>query len=542
MKKRLLLALIFSLLVTSSCNILPKKENDTESTEESTRSRRRKKKKKENKENETTESSEVEETTESEDKEKEVSSDFDFIDVTTDYDVLNPEIEFSYQNNYDKLILNTDKYPKLSKIVDSFNDESKEFILSKVEENGYSYASNSYDITRADNHIFSIMLNKYHYNSSTESTEYELKAITYNSLTTKEIALSDILKDTSYPEYIFNDSYLSPITSEVEAVKTRLKSFFENIKDYDYGSSQTDHQIGWSLGYNGIVIHLYAKNTAGNNQKFSFELPYSKYPQLYNEKYFKLPKNYAFKADSSGVVHIDIDNDKHTDDVSVIGKKGDTEETIDSITSFAININGTETEISSFSTDNVTGAYNILNPTVYVVDDKKFLLFETYYDNDYTALNVIDLEYPTSYFRSYIDEGISFSGLTNFNPKKLKLGKLIQTVSTLHAVAEYEIYHDGSLKMLDNYYTVSTDFILTSKVELPVEVISEDRKNIIENKNLSIGSVLKPIGTDCETYTDFRANDGNIVRIYMQKDAEYGGYKINGMQMEDVFDGVVFAG
>ena len=43
MKKRLLLALIFSLLVTSSCNILPKKENDTESTEESTRSRRRRK-------------------------------------------------------------------------------------------------------------------------------------------------------------------------------------------------------------------------------------------------------------------------------------------------------------------------------------------------------------------------------------------------------------------------------------------------------------------------------------------------------------------
>ena len=55
MKKRLLLALIFSLLVASSCNILPKKENDTESTEESTRSRRHKKKKKENKENETTE-------------------------------------------------------------------------------------------------------------------------------------------------------------------------------------------------------------------------------------------------------------------------------------------------------------------------------------------------------------------------------------------------------------------------------------------------------------------------------------------------------
>ena len=212
------------------------------------------------------------------------------------------------------------------------------------------------------------------------------------------------------------------------------------------------------------------------------------------------------------------------------------------ITSFAININGTETEISSFSTDNVTGAYNILNPTIYVVDDNKFLLFETYYDNDYTALNVIDLEYPTSYFRSYIDEGISFSELTNFNPKKLKLGKLIQTVSTLNAVAEYEIYHDGSLKMLDNYYTVSTDFILTSKVELPVEVISEDRKNIIENKNLSIGSILKPIGTDCETYTDFRVNDGSIVRIYMQKDAENGGYTINGMQMEDVFDGVVFAG
>ena len=49
--------------------------------------------------------------------------------------------------------------------------------------------------------------------------------------------------------------------------------------------------------------------------------------------------------------------------------------------------------------------------------------------------------------------------------------------------------------------------------------------------------------TDTTTYTDYKLSDGRIVRIPMTFDENIGyGYTVQGVPIEDVFDGLVFAG
>ena len=59
--------------------------------------------------------------------------------------------------------------------------------------------------------------------------------------------------------------------------------------------------------------------------------------------------------------------------------------------------------------------------------------------------------------------------------------------------------------------------------------------------DIPTGTLLVPIGTDTETFTDYTTSAGVIVRIPMQGAEEYG-FMIEGRNVEDVFDGTIFAG
>jgi len=94
---------------------------------------------------------------------------------------------------------------------------------------------------------------------------------------------------------------------------------------------------------------------------------------------------------------------------------------------------------------------------------------------------------------------------------------------------------------LENYYTIVTPVNLVSKVELSVEHLDGVNGNKSGDEILPVGALLTPVGSDNKTFTDYRMNTGDIVRIPMQKSSD-GDITIDGKDVRDVFEGTFFAG
>ncbi len=55
------------------------------------------------------------------------------------------------------------------------------------------------------------------------------------------------------------------------------------------------------------------------------------------------------------------------------------------------------------------------------------------------------------------------------------------------------------------------------------------------------GTKLKFFRSDCETYTDLKDKDGNVYRVKMDEKEDWPP-TINGYELEECFEGILFAG
>jgi hypothetical protein len=95
------------------------------------------------------------------------------------------------------------------------------------------------------------------------------------------------------------------------------------------------------------------------------------------------------------------------------------------------------------------------------------------------------------------------------------------------------------------YYFINTqlDRTLTLKEDITVDY----RESFIEEEpvemDLEAGNVISFYATDNETYVDFLLEGrGGYVRIYLDNGVEEWPQTVNGVDIEDLFDGVAFSG
>ena len=165
------------------------------------------------------------------------------------------------------------------------------------------------------------------------------------------------------------------------------------------------------------------------------------------------------------------------------------------------------------------------------------IYIELQYDNDYNSISIIDLNNKSE--KMEIQE--SFADTALLNPDEFYLGNRIYTISTLGIEGRYTLGNNGMPKLLENYYNITTPIRLTTKIDIKGKNIDGTNGKELGDYNISKGTLLVPVGTDNETFTDYTTSDGVIVRIPMQGGEEYG-FTIEGKNIEDVFDGTIFAG
>ena len=84
------------------------------------------------------------------------------------------------------------------------------------------------------------------------------------------------------------------------------------------------------------------------------------------------------------------------------------------------------------------------------------------------------------------------------------------------------------------------EWILTFKQDLEVEARDSYDSDVTYTMQMKKGDEISFYATDNQTYVDFKTKNGNFVRIYV----DWSDYPqtVNGIDIDDLFDGIMFAG
>lgn len=240
----------------------------------------------------------------------------------------------------DKLII-PDEYPKLKNRFDRINDENvaavnkgfadyntrftREFDLQYGDDpDNAPYYDFEYGIrqfvTRADGTVFSTV--ESHQEMHVEGMgKRKLVGINIDPQTGKDIALDEVVTDLSD----LKRALKTAVKKEYYPEDTEAETIRELKKQIDGGDLTSRDELSWTVGYEGLTFYC---NTLCNfslndmqNDAFMLFIPYSDYPDLFEEKYVKRPSAYAYQIPASkcfmGTAYINIDYGKDYTPVSI---------------------------------------------------------------------------------------------------------------------------------------------------------------------------------------------------------------------------------
>lgn len=126
------------------------------------------------------------------------------------------------------------------------------------------------------------------------------------------------------------------------------------------------------------------------------------------------------------------------------------------------------------------------------------------------------------------------------DPNSFALETRTNVLSTVQGTKNYWISDSGLPETNDTYYTLKSEYVFTLLQPLEVSIVNDATGNTAGKMMLQEGLEVTYLRTDNETFADFELVNGTIVRV----DVEYGEWPttINGVDINEIFDGLMFAG
>ena len=129
------------------------------------------------------------------------------------------------------------------------------------------------------------------------------------------------------------------------------------------------------------------------------------------------------------------------------------------------------------------------------------------------------------------------------DPEAFRVSSRSNVLSTLFVSRPSRVGDDGMPEPTQERWETGSDFTLTLKKATTFDCVDSEGKVTGKTCDVRRGDKVIIRYTDMETYCDAETEDGTMVRIYQESDEEYGWpYSVNGIELEEMFDGVMFAG
>ena len=381
------------------------------------------------------------------------------------------------------------------------------------------YSETDFSAYRSDSDFISVLLRTEAYlGGAHPSRDYQ--AVNLNTKTGASLDLPDVVTD---PDVV--------LRLAAEDLRTSYPDieFLEAPEDAVPGAYR-DGWLCWTLGYEGISFHFAGGyfSTYADGDLLAF-VPFAGHEELFVPETLSAPIAYA-QAFSYGM-RIPDRTEGGSGTVLVDGISEDPE--YDMFDYVSVEWRGIRTTIEQY-------CYSI-RPFYLHTARGDYLYIETTSDNDYRTLLVFDLAKGSFVGEPLQDTGFAgvhrdedtYGRLITFDPGAFVLATGLDALSTYDGIKNYTVGENGVPVTEEDLYTITGEFILTAIRDVPA-------------RNADGAEILVPVGTELR----LEKTDGVSV-VYaltaagtVRLDGQFSAYpqNIEGTVIEDLFDGMMFAG
>lgn len=435
-------------------------------------------------------------------------------------------------------------YPRLADALASFSYSFRRDKEAEFDEE-LSWAKEQYDwmadafsaytdessltVRRADTQAVSLLYLHSSYTGGVHPNSF-YTALNYDTATGRAIALGDVVSD------------LDGLKAEME--KRLSDAYGEDIFFglHDQLQSYTSEQFTWTLEPEGLRFYFspyeMASYAAGTQQVF---IGFDEAAAFFSGAYWKQEGDWAM----SFSVWEDLTLHQGTDGSGGILRVEPVNDSNYEISGLKIVYNGqslTEEEIWAFDFTPV-----LLHSDAF----GDFLYVDSTWANDYHMLFVYRLGEDgiaaagrmneTGFYQSWLETGQAvFRAPTD--PGALLLQRHSSMMSTYEVAMRCRLSESGKPESEKDWFDVPAGHVLTALREMEFPLIdAESGQETGQHGVIPAGAKVTMARTDCHSYVDL-AWDGELYRAYITV-GEYGWPEyIDGVELEECFDGTMFAG
>lgn len=410
-------------------------------------------------------------------------------------------------------------------------------------------AKNTINLQRCDKEVLSFTVMDYEYTGGAHGM-YGHSGYNYDVKTGKLLSLKEIFTETENLAETISERLLSQYDSEVLFEPDGLTEYVEECIREDRLNTVLTNR-GVRVFFNPYEIAPYSEGV------ITVDLYPEEYPGIVNAAYGDIPENWIVKLDINEIVNADIDGNGtgekiyYCEDVEYYQEE---DYSYSEIVGFTVYAGEEELRIPAYCYG--TQGYFIRD------GEKSFLYVMCHGDNDYVSLYTIDMtggtlrEAEEDSVNAYVsaeywdwdtDEASNMeSGTDRYtmltDPKNMKLFTRTMLLGTVDGYRMMHVGENGVPVPNEGWedYRISSEYAeFTALQDVKGILLDEEGKEGAETV-ISKGETVKYVATDNDAYGDVERPDGTRVRLYVDE----GDYKytIGGIDLMELFEGIVFAG
>ena len=415
--------------------------------------------------------------------------------------------------------LNAEKSKEAEKTYQEILKEAKERLAEDPEYSATYTDTESYYVTRADDHIVSLL------SVSTGYTGGAHGYLAYSGLNLdpkngRTLKLSELVPD--------DDAFKELVKKEIIRLYPETEA---DLVDQYFEETPLDDMV-WTAGYEGITCY-FNEYTLGPYAigAQTILIPYEGNEAIIAETAADVPESYGVQIPLGYPVRIG------GRELIVYANPTD----YDAYDSVSIYLDGEE---NLFDSD--IYAYNT-RPTYIKANGEEYLYLQYRMDDDYKVFDIYHLGEKAERIGTvdlgmaskYVEELETAFTAAITDPEQMLFSTTSNLISTADVQRYYRVGADGRPEATEPFFRISGERILKTKEDVSCEEVDEDG-NVFGAVTVPAGTKMTLLRTDNESIVDLKLDDGKIVRLEVSD--ESWPHSVNGKGIDELFEGIMFAG
>ena len=476
----------------------------------------------------------------------------------------------SSHTRYDVVNLTEDSakaYPALEAALQNFSDERRahlEEIRQKLDDmtqhlEGEAdaaeldlYEATELLVRRADASVFSLALSGDSYTGGAHGF-YWREGYSFDAQSGERIALSDLIVDEAalrkalaaeLEKFYPNVNWAAPLEEQLEQwdVTPSEEAPAEGEGEFRFTYNWVLDPQGVSFFFNPYELASFADG----DQEVA--ILFSQYPEVFSDRYKQSAETFALSFNKMEGIKLDLDGDGTADELYSYADNVEG----DYISNLHVFINGEE-----FIDEESLDAYSYAASLLHMDNENTFLYLIATSDNDWQATHIYKIGVDGMKRIGWVPGGISpdmaesrreraegalFAQITDV--EDFWIASRTDVLGTMSCGRPYRVGEDGHPEAKTGCDFIFDERELTLKQDASFpEIVEAADGSLTETRQmieLHAGDSLRPIRTNKESWTDCVLADGRQLRV----DVTFEEWRqlVQGVEVEEMFDGVMFAG